>query len=120
MGGDLGYPSTVQLGDGSLLERLVRGDEGLPRRRLAPGSVEARVDGSKCLKPGTRKDAQAELIEQQIRHTLPVRGLTDYRLFFVLGLSDHDSLAAVGAVLAGCFASVTSRKARSSQSHSGS
>lgn len=31
------------------------------------------LDGSKCLKPGTRKDSQAELIEQQIRSMLSLR-----------------------------------------------
>ena len=34
-GGDLGYPSTVQLERRVAPERLVRSDEGLPRRRLA-------------------------------------------------------------------------------------
>ena len=57
------------------------------------------LDGSKCLKPGTRKDAQAELIENHIREILPLRGITGYRLFFVLGRSDQSGLASVGAAV---------------------
>ncbi|MBU4186102.1 MAG: hypothetical protein KKI12_03890 [Proteobacteria bacterium] len=56
------------------------------------------LDGSKCLKQGTRKKLQAELIERQIRSLLPLKGSTieDYRLFFVSGVSDHAGLEAVG------------------------
>ncbi len=60
------------------------------------------LDGSKCLKTGTRKDAQAELIEQEIRKLLPLRGITDYSLFFVSGQNDKVGLTAVGEA-AGLF-----------------
>lgn len=53
------------------------------------------LDGSKCLKTGTRKDAQAQLIEQEIRNLLPLRGITEYSLFFVSGQNDKAGLAAV-------------------------
>ena len=56
------------------------------------------LDGSKCLKPGTRKDIQAELIEQMIRELLPLKKstITDYRLFFVSGIKDQAGLAPIG------------------------
>jgi hypothetical protein len=57
------------------------------------------LDGSKCLKPGTRKDTQAKLIELHIREMLPLRALTDYRLFFVLGPSDQSGLESVSAAV---------------------
>jgi len=53
------------------------------------------LDGSKCLKPGTRKDSQAELIEQQIRNLLPLGGITECRLFFISGKGDQRGLAFV-------------------------
>ena len=58
------------------------------------------LDGSKCLKPGTRKDSQAELIERQIREILPLRGITEYRLVFISGKSDQRGLASVGEAVA--------------------
>jgi hypothetical protein len=56
------------------------------------------LDGSKFLKVGTRKDAQAELIEHRIREMLPLPGSTvsDYRLVLALGPSDADGLAIIG------------------------
>ena len=57
------------------------------------------LDGSKCLKPGTRKDSQAKLIERQIRGMLPLRGITEYRLYFISGVSDQQSLASVGKAI---------------------
>ncbi len=54
------------------------------------------LDGSTCLKVGTRKDAQAELIEREIQALLPLRGITDYRLLFVAGEEDKAGLTAVG------------------------
>ena len=57
------------------------------------------LDGSKCLKPGTRKDSQAELIERQIRDMLPLRGITEYRLKFISGKDDKQGLASVGEVI---------------------
>ncbi len=54
------------------------------------------LDGSKCLKPGTGKDAQGAIIEQEIRRLLPLRGITDYRLFFVYGKDDQAGLNKVG------------------------
>jgi hypothetical protein len=53
------------------------------------------LDGSKCLKPGTRKDSQAELIEQPIQGILPLGGITEYRLAFVSGKGDQRGLASV-------------------------
>ena len=58
------------------------------------------LDGSKCLKPGTRKDSQAELIEQQIHHILPLRGITAYRLVFISGKNDQKGLASVCEAIA--------------------
>jgi hypothetical protein len=58
------------------------------------------LDGSKCLKPGTRKDSQAKLIEQQIKDILPLRGITAYRLVFISGKGDKQGLASVGEALA--------------------
>ncbi len=57
------------------------------------------LDGSKCLKPGTRKDSQAELIERQIQGMLPLCGITEYRLFFISGKSDQLGLASVGEAI---------------------
>lgn len=56
------------------------------------------LDGSKCLKVGTRKDRQGELIERRIRSMLPLKGsgVTDYRLVFVRGVDDHAGLESVG------------------------
>lgn len=58
------------------------------------------LDGSKCLKPGTKKDSQAELIERQIRSMLPLRGITEYRLFFISGKCDQLGLASVCEAIA--------------------
>ena len=60
------------------------------------------LDGSKCLKPGTRKDQQGRLIERQIRSMLPLKGsgVTDYRLFFVGGIEDRAGLESVSAAIA--------------------
>lgn len=59
------------------------------------------LDGSKFLKPGTRKDKQAEQIERLIRGMLPFRqsSVTDYRLFLVSGARDTSQLEAVGEVV---------------------
>jgi hypothetical protein len=57
------------------------------------------LDGSRCLKPGTRKDSQAELIADSIREMLPLRGITDYHLSFVVGPGDSAALASVGEVI---------------------
>ena len=54
------------------------------------------LDGSACIKDGGRKDQQAGLIEAEIRRLLPLRGLTDYHLFFVKGPNDQLGLDAVG------------------------
>lgn len=54
------------------------------------------LDGSKCLRPGTRKDVQAQLIEKLIHSMLPMRSLKDYRLFFVSGPDDHSGLDKLG------------------------
>jgi hypothetical protein len=56
------------------------------------------LDGAACLKVGSRKDAQADVIENVIRGMLPVRGLTDYRLRFVNGPGDEGGLRAVGSL----------------------
>ena len=62
------------------------------------------LDGSKCLKPGTRKDSQAELIEQQIREMLPLNGITEYRLIFVSGKSDQRGLVSIREAIASALA----------------
>jgi len=54
------------------------------------------LDSSKCLKKGTRKDAQASLIEREIRTMLPMRRITDYRLFFASTEPSDGGLAAIG------------------------
>jgi hypothetical protein len=54
------------------------------------------LDGSKCLKTGTRKDSQAVLIEQQIRNLLPLNKINEYLLVFVLGKDDQQGLASAG------------------------
>jgi hypothetical protein len=55
------------------------------------------LDGSKCLKNGTRKDRQAELIAQRIRNLLPLNEscISDYCLFFVCGVDDFAGLEMV-------------------------
>jgi hypothetical protein len=53
------------------------------------------LDGSKCLKQGTRKDSQTELIEQRILDILPLGKITEYRLVFILGKGDQRGLDSV-------------------------
>lgn len=53
------------------------------------------LDGAACLKEGGRKKAQGRLIQDQIRELLPVRGLTDYCLYFVNGPDDEAGLISV-------------------------
>jgi len=62
------------------------------------------LDGSKCLKPGTRKDAQVELTKRRIREMLPLRAITHYSIFFVIGPSDRKGLALVGAKVSSALA----------------
>lgn len=57
------------------------------------------LDASGCLKDGSRKEQQANLIEANIRGLLPLRGLSDYRLFFVDGADDQVGLNAVATVV---------------------
>ena len=57
------------------------------------------LDGLKCLKPGTRKDSQAKLIERQIRGMLPLRGISEYRLDFICGKDDKMGLASVSEAI---------------------
>lgn len=59
------------------------------------------LDGSKCLKQGTRKDLQGEQIERQIRSMLTLKEskITDYRLFFVQGVGARAGLKSVGSVV---------------------
>jgi hypothetical protein len=59
------------------------------------------LDGLKCLKEGTRKDSQGELIERKIRELLPLKGssISYYNLFFVQGVNDHAGLESVGAAV---------------------
>ena len=63
------------------------------------------LDGSKCLKPGTRKHLQAQLIEREIRNMLPLKGsrVADYRLIFVCGVEDREGLQSVGAAVSQYF-----------------
>lgn len=60
------------------------------------------LDGSKCLRKGTRKDKQGELIQRKIRSVLPLEGsgITDYRLFFVQVHGDSAGLHSVGRAVA--------------------
>jgi hypothetical protein len=55
------------------------------------------LDGSKFLKPGSRKREQCELIEKQIRDMLTSNrsSVTDYRLFLVSGPRDKEGLRTV-------------------------
>jgi hypothetical protein len=57
------------------------------------------IDSSKFLKPGSRKDAQAELIEQEIQSLLPLQGITEYRLLLVSGKDDRIGLTEVGKIV---------------------
>jgi hypothetical protein len=72
-------------------------------RREGPVSYGERVlfvqviDGSSCLKDASRKEQQAQLIESQIGGLLPLRGLTEYRLFFIDGAEDQVRLKALAA-----------------------
>lgn len=50
------------------------------------------LDGTGCLKPGTQKALQGELIRQKISDLLPLGGLTKYQLFFVNGKDDLNGL----------------------------
>ena len=56
------------------------------------------LDGSKCLKRGTRKDSQAEIIELEIGELLPLKKshISDYRIFFISSERDKGGLATVG------------------------
>jgi hypothetical protein len=64
------------------------------------------IDGSKCLKQGTRKDQQGKQIEQKIRSMLPLKGssITDYCLFFVQGVDDRAGLESVSAAVSDALA----------------
>jgi hypothetical protein len=57
------------------------------------------LDGSKCLRPGTRKDSQTTRIERQIRGMLPLRGITEYRIVLISGKGDQRGLASLGEAL---------------------
>jgi hypothetical protein len=61
-------------------------------------------DGLGCLKGGSRKEQQARLIEAKIRRLLPLRGLSDYRLFFVNGAADEVGLEAVATAVSNMLA----------------
>ena len=64
------------------------------------------LDGSKCLKHGSRKESQAKLIMEQIRGKLPLKGsgITDYQLFFVSGPSDRARLNLMAEAVAQALA----------------
>lgn len=57
------------------------------------------LDGSACLKDSGRKEQQARLIEAEICRLLPLRGLTDYRLFFLNGPDDQVGLNEVSTAV---------------------
>jgi hypothetical protein len=57
------------------------------------------LDGLACLRTGGRKKQQGRLIEEAIRGLLPLRGLTDYRLFFIKGPGDRKGLNSVSTVV---------------------
>ena len=65
------------------------------------------LDGSACLKDGGRKEQQARRIEVEIRRLLPVRGITDYSLFFVDGPQDHVGLDAVSTFISTALAELS-------------
>ena len=66
----------------------------------APRVLFAQIlDGSACLKDGGRKEQQGRLIEAEIRKLLPLRGLTDYLLFFVNGPDDQEGLDEMSTTL---------------------
>ncbi len=72
-----------------------RGDEPVPYgKRVLFVQV---LDGSACLKERSQKKRQGQLIERDIRQLLPLRGITDYCLFFVNGPGDQDGLDDVSA-----------------------
>ena len=84
----------------ALADHFIHDTRREPALPYAPRVLFVQVlDGSKCLKLGTRKDAQAELIEGRIREILPLRKVTDYHLLFVRGPSDRNGLASVGAAV---------------------
>lgn len=58
------------------------------------------LDGKKCLKSGSRKDAQAELITWQIRRLLPLGRIAEYGLFFVREHEIKSDLAEIGKCVA--------------------
>jgi len=82
---------------------------GSPQERVVPFAASVLfvqvLDASKCLVKGTRKDAQADLIAQEIRWRLPLvaSSIGDYRLLFVNGAQDKDGLAKVANVVAGAL-----------------
>lgn len=52
------------------------------------------LDASKCLRPGTRKDVQADLIAAELQGLVPVKSgsISGYRLFLVWGERDYNQL----------------------------
>jgi hypothetical protein len=54
------------------------------------------LDRSSWPKSGSQKASQAKLIEKEIQKILPLRGITEYRLFVVSGANDQQGLASVG------------------------
>lgn len=56
------------------------------------------IDGSRALRPGSKKELQGQLIEGQIRDMVArgESGVADYRLFFVGGADDLPGLGLVG------------------------
>jgi len=84
----------------ALADHFIHDTRQEPALPYAPAVLFIQVlDGSKCLKPGTRKGAQAKLIGNHIREILPLRGITDYQLFFVSGPSHQDDLESVRAAV---------------------
>lgn len=59
------------------------------------------LDGSRCLKKGTKKDLQAKMIEQKIRELLPLKTshISAYKLFFISGKNDEVGLADAGMAI---------------------
>ena len=57
------------------------------------------LDGSACLKDGSRKEEQARLIQEEIRRLLPVRGITEYHILFVNGPGDVMKLDVVSSLV---------------------
>jgi hypothetical protein len=58
------------------------------------------MDASACIKSGSAKESQGRLIRKEIGSMLPIRGLTQYELFFINGPRDSGRLSLFGEIVA--------------------